>query len=259
MAGRPIILALANPEPEIRPEAARAARPDAIIATGRSDYPNEVNNVLCFPYIFRGALDCGATRITEEMKLACVTAIARLAEAEANDAVAAAYAGQDLTFGPEYIIPKPFDPRLMAAIAPAVATAAAESGVATRPIPDMRAYREMLGEMVYHTGFFMNPVFAKAKANPRRVAYAEGGDQRVLRSVQTVVDEGLAKPVLIRAAAAVEQAIRLSGLRLKRDVDFTLVDTDGDTTLQGTRLLNNGEMDALICGMNGTTTAIWYT
>jgi len=252
MAARPVILALANPEPEIRPEVARAARPDCIIATGRSDYPNQVNNVLCFPYIFRGALDCGATRITDEMKLACVTAIARLAEAEATDAVAAAYAGQDLRFGPEYIIPKPFDPRLIAAIAPAVAAAAEASGVATRPITDMAAYRDKLAEMVYHTGFFMKPVFAAAKANPRRVAYAEGTDQRVLRAVQTVVDEGLAQPVLIGAAAAVEESIRAAGLRLRRDVDYTIVEADGDTTLQGSRMLARGEVDALICGMHGS-------
>jgi len=251
MADQPVILALANPEPEIRPEVAKAARPDCIVATGRSDYPNQVNNVLCFPYIFRGALDCGATRITTEMKLACVTAIAELAEAEANDAVAAAYAGQDLSFGPDYIIPKPFDPRLMGVIAPAVAKAAAESGVATRPIEDMDAYRDKLGQMIYHTGFFMKPVFAKAKANPRRVVYAEGSDQRVLRAVQTVVDEGIAKPVLIGAAADVEQAIKQSGLRLKRDVDFTLVEAEGDTTLKATRLLKDGTVDAMICGMKG--------
>jgi malate dehydrogenase (oxaloacetate-decarboxylating)(NADP+) len=252
MADRPVILALANPEPEIRPEVAKAARPDCIVATGRSDYPNQVNNVLCFPYIFRGALDCGATRITEQMKLACVGAIAELAEAEANDAVAAAYAGQDLRFGPDYIIPKPFDPRLMAAIAPAVAAAAASSGVAARPITDLDAYRDKLGEMIYHTGFFMKPVFAKAKASPRKVAYADGSDQRVLRAVQTVVDEGLAKPVLIGQAAQVEQAIRQSGLRLTRDTDYTLVEADGDTTLQGARLLKSGEVDALICGMRGS-------
>jgi malate dehydrogenase (oxaloacetate-decarboxylating)(NADP+) len=251
MADRPVILALANPEPEIRPEVAKAARPDCIIATGRSDYPNQVNNVLCFPYIFRGALDCGATRITDEMKLACVSAIADLAEAEANDAVAAAYAGQDLNFGPDYIIPKPFDPRLMAAIAPAVAKAAEASGVATRPIADMDAYRDKLGEMIYHTGFFMKPVFAKAKAAPKRVAYAEGSDQRVLRAVQTVVDEGLAKPVLIGRAAEVEQAIRQSGLRLKAGSDYTLVEAEGDATLQGARMLNAGDVDALICGMQG--------
>jgi malate dehydrogenase (oxaloacetate-decarboxylating)(NADP+) len=252
MAERPIILALANPEPEIRPEVARAARPDCIVATGRSDYPNQVNNVLCFPYIFRGALDCGATRITDEMKLACVSAIAELAEAEANDAVAAAYAGQDLRFGPEYIIPKPFDPRLMEAIAPAVAAAAAASGVAARPIADMDAYREQLAAMVYHTSFFMRPVFAKARANPRRVAYAEGADPRVLRAVQTVVDEGLAQPVLIGRAAEVEAAIAGAGLRLKRDADYTLAECDAETTAHGTRMLAAGEVDALICGMKGS-------
>ena len=255
MADRPIILALANPEPEIRPEVAKAARPDCIIATGRSDYPNQVNNVLCFPYIFRGALDCGATRITDEMKLACVSAIADLAEAEANDAVAAAYAGQDLNFGPDYIIPKPFDPRLIAAIAPAVAKAAEASGVATRPIADMDAYRDKLGEMIYHTGFFMKPVFAKAKAAPKRVAYAEGSDQRVLRAVQTVVDEGIAKPVLIGRAGEIEQAIKQTGLRLKAGVDYTVVEAEGtqpaDATLQGARMLNAGDVDALICGMQG--------
>ena len=254
MAAQPVILALANPEPEIRPEVAKAARPDCIVATGRSDYPNQVNNVLCFPYIFRGALDCGATRITDEMKLACVGAIARLAEAEANDTVAEAYAGQDLTFGPDYIIPKPFDPRLMAAIAPAVAQAAADSGVAARPIDDMDAYRERLGQMIYHTGFFMKPVFAKAKAVERRVAYAEGTDGRVLRAVQTVVDEGLGKPVLIGAAAEVEAAIKAAGLRLQRGVDYELAEPDGngDATLQGTRLLQSGAVDALICGMQGS-------
>jgi malate dehydrogenase (oxaloacetate-decarboxylating)(NADP+) len=252
MADRPVILALANPEPEIRPEAAKAARPDCIVATGRSDYPNQVNNVLCFPYIFRGALDCGATRITEEMKLACVGAIAALAEAEANDAVAAAYAGQDLRFGPDYIIPKPFDPRLMAAIAPAVAAAAASSGVAARPITDMDAYRERLAAMIYHTSFFMRPVFAKARANPRRVAYAEGFDARVLRAVQTVVDEGLAQPVLIGRSADIEQAILDAGLRMRRDADYSLVECEGDTTARGTALLAAGEVDALICGMQGS-------
>ncbi|RJG24131.1 NADP-dependent malic enzyme [Massilia cavernae] len=251
MASQPVILALANPEPEIRPEVARAARPDCIIATGRSDYPNQVNNVLCFPYIFRGALDCGATRITDEMKLACVTAIAELAEAEATDIVATAYEGQDLSFGPEYIIPKPFDPRLLSAIAPKVAEAAAASGVAARPIEDMAAYRDKLAQMIYHTGFFMKPVFTKARANPRRVAYAEADDRRVLRAVQTVVDEGLAKPVLIGQGASIERAIREAGLRLRRDVDYTLVEADGDTTLQGTRLLKSGEVDGLICGMKG--------
>ncbi|MDB5791997.1 MAG: NADP-dependent malic enzyme [Massilia sp.] len=252
MADKPVILALANPEPEIRPEVARAARPDCIIATGRSDYPNQVNNVLCFPYIFRGALDCGATRITDEMKLACVTAIAELAEAEASDVVASAYEGQDLAFGPEYIIPKPFDPRLLAAIAPRVAQAAFESGVAARPIADMAAYREKLAQMIYHTGFFMKPVFTKARANPRRVAYAEADDRRVLRAIQTVVDEGIAKPVLIGEKAAIERAIREAGLRLQAGVDYTLVEGEGDATLQGTRLLQSGEVDALICGMKGS-------
>ena len=252
MADKPVILALANPEPEIRPEVAKAARPDCIIATGRSDYPNQVNNVLCFPYIFRGALDCGATRIAEEMKLACVSAIADLAEAEANDAVAAAYAGEDLSFGPDYIIPKPFDPRLMAAIAPAVARAAEESGVAARPITDMAAYRERLAEMIYHTGFFMKPVFAKAKATPRRVAYAEADDARVLRAVQTVVDSGLAQPVLIGRAADIAAAIKQNGLRLRAGTDYTLVELEGDATLQGTRMLESGAVDALICGMRGS-------
>ncbi len=256
MAERPVILALANPEPEIRPEAAKAARPDCIVATGRSDYPNQVNNVLCFPYIFRGALDCGATRITEEMKLACVSAIAELAEAEPNDAVAAAYAGQDLRFGSDYIIPKPFDPRLMAAIAPAVAAAAASSGVATRPIDDMDAYRERLAAMIYHTSFFMRPVFAMARArnkpDMRRIAYAEGCDARVLRAAQTVVDEGLAQPVLIGRGADIEAAIRDAGLRMRRDADYTLVECDGDTTACGTTLLAGGEVDALICGMRGS-------
>jgi malate dehydrogenase (oxaloacetate-decarboxylating)(NADP+) len=256
MADRPVILALANPEPEIRPEVARAARPDCIVATGRSDYTNQVNNVLCFPYIFRGALDCGASRITDEMKLACVSAIAQLAEAEPNDAVAAAYAGQDLRFGPDYIIPKPFDPRLMAAIAPAVAAAAESSGVATRPVKDMDAYRERLASMIYHTSFFMRPVFAKARAGGRsglrRVAFAEGADARVLRAVQTVVDERLAKPVLIGRAGEVEQAIRSAGLRLQRDADYILAECEDETTAHGTRMLAGGEVDALICGMKGS-------
>ena len=252
MADKPVILALANPEPEIRPEVAKAARPDVIIATGRSDYPNQVNNVLCFPYIFRGALDCGATRITDEMKLACVTAIAELAEAEASDVVALAYEGQDLTFGPEYIIPKPFDPRLLAAIAPRVAQAAADSGVATRPIEDMDAYRDKLGQMIYHTGFFMKPVFTKAKATLRKVAYAEALDKRVLRAVQTVVDEQLAHPVLIGAAADIERAVKEAGLRLQAGADYTVVEAEGDTTLQGTRLLKAGDVDGLICGMAGS-------
>jgi malate dehydrogenase (oxaloacetate-decarboxylating)(NADP+) len=252
MAQRPVILALANPEPEIRPEVARAARPDCIIATGRSDYPNQVNNVLCFPYIFRGALDCGATRITDEMKIACVKAIADLAEAEPNDAVAAAYAGQDLRFGPDYIIPKPFDQRLIVAIAPAVAQAAELSGVAARPITDMAAYREQLTQLVYHTGLVMKPVFAAAKARPKRVLFAEGEDERVLRAVQTVVDEGLATPLLIGRREAIEQGIARAGLRLRAGVDYAVVEAAGDTTLQGAQLLQSGDGDALICGLQGS-------
>ncbi|WP_274381773.1 NADP-dependent malic enzyme [Noviherbaspirillum saxi] len=282
MASRPIILALANPEPEIRPEVAKAARPDCIIATGRSDYPNQVNNVLCFPYIFRGALDCGATKITEEMKLACVKAIADLAEAETNDAVATAYAGQELSFGPEYIIPKPFDQRLIEKIAPAVARAAQESGVATRPIQDLEAYRQHLSHLVYYTGLMMKPVFSAAKAAPQRVAYAEAEEERVLRAVQTVIDEGLAKPILIGRPRVIEMRIKKAGLRLKPGVDVELVDPENDpryrayheayhelrgrygvtpdmaktalrrsNTLIGAMLVHMGDADALLCGTVG--------
>jgi malate dehydrogenase (oxaloacetate-decarboxylating)(NADP+) len=282
MADRPIILALANPEPEIRPEVAKAARPDCIIATGRSDYPNQVNNVLCFPYIFRGALDCGATKITEEMKLACVKAIAELAEAETNDAVAAAYAGQELSFGPEYIIPKPFDQRLIEKIAPAVAKAAQESGVATRPILDLDAYRQQLSHFVFRTGLIMKPVFSAAKAAPKRVAYAEGEEERVLRAVQTVVDEGLAKPILIGRPHVIDMRIKKAGLRLKAGVDYELVNPEDDpryrsyyeayhalrgregvtpdmakaalrrsNTLIGTMLMHMGDADTLLCGTVG--------
>jgi malate dehydrogenase (oxaloacetate-decarboxylating)(NADP+) len=282
MADKPIILALANPEPEIRPEVAKAARPDCIIATGRSDYPNQVNNVLCFPYIFRGALDCGATKITEEMKLACVKAIAELAQAETNDAVAAAYAGQELTFGPEYIIPKPFDSRLIEKIAPAVAKAAEESGVAMRPIKNMEAYRQQLNQLVYHTGLIMKPVFSAAKKSPKRVAYAEGEEERVLRAVQTVVDEGLAKPILIGRPHVIEMRIKKAGLRLKAGIDFELINPEDDpryrayheayhelrgrdgitpdmaktalrrsNTLIGNMLVRMGDADALLCGTVG--------
>src|SRR6185369_11872967 len=187
MAQRPIILALANPEPEIRPELAKAVRPDCIIATGRSDYPNQVNNVLCFPYIFRGALDCGASKITEEMKLACVREIADLTKADISEEVATAYAGQELAFGPDYIIPKPFDSRLILRIAPAVAKAAQASGVATRPIEDLEAYRQSLTRFVTHTGMFMRPVFQAAREAPKRIVYAEGEDERVLRAVQVAL------------------------------------------------------------------------
>ncbi|MGM9491608.1 NADP-dependent malic enzyme [Ideonella sp. YS5] len=282
MADRPIILALANPEPEIRPELAKAARPDCIIATGRSDYPNQVNNVLCFPYIFRGALDCGATRITEEMKRACVHEIAALAKAETSDEVAAAYAGQELKFGPDYLIPTPFDARLILRIAPAVALAAAESGVATRPITDAQAYREQLTKYVYQTGMFMRPVFLAAKAKPARVVYAEGEDERVLRAVQVVSDDGLAKPILIGRPNVIQMRIERAGLRLRPGVDFELVNPEDDpryracwedyhrlmgrdgispemaksalrrsNTLIGSMLVRRGEADALLCGLVG--------
>ena len=282
MAARPIILALANPEPEIRPELAKAVRPDCIVATGRSDYPNQVNNVLCFPYIFRGALDCGATRITEEMKLACVREIAALAKAEASDELASAYPGQEIAFGPDYIIPKPFDSRLILRIAPAVARAAAESGAATRPIADLDAYRVSLGRFVTHTGMFMRPVFAAAKAAPKRVAYADGEDERVLRAVQTVVDDGLARPVLIGRPAVVVQRAERAGLRLQAGRDFDLVDPENDprfrlyweayhramaregvtpemakatlrrsNTVIGAMMVRLGDADAMLCGLVG--------
>ena len=282
MASKPIILALANPEPEIRPELAKAARPDCIIATGRSDYPNQVNNVLCFPYIFRGALDCGATKITEAMKLACVREIAALAKAEASDEVAAAYQGKELRFGPDYIIPTPFDVRLILRIAPAVAKAAAESGVATRPIADLEAYRQSLSRFVYQTGMFMRPVFAAAKARPARVVYAEGEDERVLRAVQVVLDEGLAKPILVGRPEVVKMRIERASLRLQPGRDFELVDPENDSrfrdywetyralraregvtpelakstvrrsnTLISSLMLRRGEADGLICGLVG--------
>ena len=229
MGSQPIILALANPEPEIRPELAKAVRPDCIIATGRSDYPNQVNNVLCFPYIFRGALDCGASKITEEMKLACVREIADLTKADISEEVATAYAGQELTFGPDYLIPKPFDSRLILRIAPAVAKAAAASGVATRPIEDLEAYRQHLTQFVYQTGMFMRPVFTAAKlATAKRVAYAEGEDERVLRAAQTAVDEGLAKPILIGRPGVIETRIKKAGLRIRVGVDVDCVDPEDD-------------------------------
>ena len=286
MGTQPIILALANPEPEIRPELAKAARPDCIVATGRSDYPNQVNNVLCFPYIFRGALDCGATRINEAMKLACVREIAALAKAETSDEVAAAYAGQELKFGPDYIIPKPFDVRLILRIAPAVAQAAAESGVATRPITDLEAYRQQLTRFVYQTGMVMRPVFAAAKAacagNAARVVYAEGEDERVLRAVQVVLDEGLARPILVGRPAVIAMRIERAGLRLKAGTDFEVCDPENDprfrdywalyhqlmgrdgvspeaakaavrrsNTLIASLMLKRGEADAMLCGLVG--------
>jgi len=282
MGTQPIILALANPEPEIRPELAKAVRPDCIIATGRSDYPNQVNNVLCFPYIFRGALDCGATKITEAMKLACVREIADLAKAETSDEVAAAYAGEELAFGPDYLIPKPFDARLILRIAPAVAKAAEASGVATRPIQDFEAYRLELSRFVYQTGMFMRPVFAAAKANPARVIYAEGEDERVLRAVQVALDEGLVRPTLIGRPEVIAMRIKRAGLRLKLGEDVALIDPENDArfrqywetyhqimgrrgftpemakaavrrsaTTIGALAIKLGDADAMICGLVG--------
>ena len=282
MADKPIILALANPEPEIRPELAKAARPDCIIATGRSDYPNQVNNVLCFPYIFRGALDCGATKINEAMKLACVREIAALAKAETSDEVAAAYSGRELKFGPDYLIPTPFDVRLILRIAPAVAKAAMESGVATRPIADLDAYRQSLSRFVYQTGLFMRPVFAAAKARPARVVYAEGEDERVLRAVQVVLDEGLAKPILVGRPEVIRMRIERAGLRLAAGRDFEVCNPEDDprfrsywetyaklmgregftpeaakaavrrsNTLIAALMLRRGEADGMLCGLVG--------
>jgi malate dehydrogenase (oxaloacetate-decarboxylating)(NADP+) len=251
MAAQPIILALANPEPEIRPEVALAARPDCIIATGRSDYPNQVNNVLCFPYIFRGALDCGATRITEEMKLACVRQIADLAKAEVSDEVAAAYAGQELQFGPQYLIPKPFDSRLILRIAPAVAQAAADSGVAARPITDLAAYRQSLTRFVYHTGMLMKPVFGKAKAAPKRVAIADGEDERALRAAQQALDEGIAIPILIGRPAVIETRVAKAGLRFVPGRDIEVVNPEDDP-----RFRQYWEHYHQLMGRNGVTPAM---
>ncbi|MBC7733917.1 MAG: NADP-dependent malic enzyme [Bacteriovorax sp.] len=228
MARQPIILVLANPEPEIRPELAKQVRPDCIIATGRSDYPNQVNNVLCFPYIFRGALDSGATSITEAMKVACVREIADLAKAEISAEVASAYAGRELRFGPDYLIPTPFDSRLILRIAPAVAAAAQASGVATRPIADMEAYRQSLLRFVTHTGMFMRPVFDAARAMPKRVAYAEGEDERVLRAVQVALDEKLVRPILIGRPSVIAARIERAGLRLQASRDFEVVNPEDD-------------------------------
>ena len=229
MADKPIIFALANPTPEILPDEVKSVRDDAIMATGRSDYPNQVNNVLCFPYIFRGALDCGARTINDEMEIAAVRAIAELARAEQSDVVASAYSGANLSFGPEYLIPKPFDPRLMIQIAPAVAEAAMASGVATRPIADMVAYRDKLQSFVYASGTMMKPIFSVAKkAKAKRVAYAEGEDRRVLRAVQVVADEGLARPVLVGRASIIRSRIEKLGLRLEEGRDYEIVNIDDD-------------------------------
>ena len=287
MAPNPLILALANPNPEILPEDVKAVRSDAIIATGRSDYPNQVNNVLCFPYMFRGALDCGATTITREMEIAVVHAIADLAHAEQSDIVASAYGIANLSFGPEYLIPMPFDPRLLTHIAPAVAKAAQDGGVATRPIEDLAAYAESLQQFVYRSGTFMKPLFAVAKQAPmeaKRIVYAEGEDERVLRAVQVVVDEKLARPILVGRPAVLEKRIEKFGLRLKLGQHVDVINPDFDEryrdywqayyelgmrkgvtidmaklemrrrhTLIGAMMVRKGDADGLICGTYGTT------
>jgi malate dehydrogenase (oxaloacetate-decarboxylating)(NADP+) len=285
MAARPLIFALANPNPEIQPEDVKAVRDDAIMATGRSDYPNQVNNVLCFPYIFRGALDAGASTITDEMEIAAVHAIAELAQAEQSEVVAAAYAGEKLAFGPEYLIPKPFDPRLMMKIAPAVAQAAADSGVALRPVTDMAAYREKLQSFVFASGTLMKPIYAAAKtATRKRVAYAEGEEERVLRACQIVVDENLARPTLIGRPAVIAERIEKFGLRLKEELDYDVVNVEQDhryrelwqtyhqimerrgvtaqlakieirrrLTLISSMLLRRGDVEGVICGTWGNT------
>lgn len=287
MAAKPLVLALANPTPEILPEEVMAVRADAIVATGRSDYPNQVNNVLCFPYIFRGALDCGATTITRQMEIAVVHAIAELAQAEQSDIVATTYGITNLSFGPEYLIPMPFDPRLLMKIAPAVAKAAQESGVATRPIEDMQAYVDKLQQFVYRSGTFMKPLFDVAKKAPaerKRIVYAEGEDERVLRAVQIVVDEGLAKPTLIGRPSVLDNRIAKFGLRLQAGVDFDVINPENDEryrdywqtyyqmtarrgvteqyakietrrrhTLIGAMAIHKGHADGMICGTFGTT------
>jgi malate dehydrogenase (oxaloacetate-decarboxylating)(NADP+) len=282
MADKPVILALANPNPEILPEHAKAVRPDAIIATGRSDYPNQVNNALCFPYIFRGALDVGATTINEAMKIACVHSIAELARREVSDVAARAYGGKPLSFGAEYLIPQPFDPRLLVELAPAVAHAATISGVATRPIADLKAYREKLTSFVFRTGLIMKPVFDRAKADPKRVVYAEGEEETVLRAVQVVVDEGFARPILIGRPDVIEKRIQRIGLRLQPGVDFEMCNINDDprfndywqhyhrimerrgvtpslakavvrsrSTVIASLMVERGEADAMICGVVG--------
>jgi malate dehydrogenase (oxaloacetate-decarboxylating)(NADP+) len=228
MAAKPLIFALANPTPEILPEKVREAKPDAIIATGRTDYPNQVNNVLCFPFIFRGALDVGATTINEAMKLACVQALADLAQAPPSDVVAAAYGDAALTFGPDYLIPKPFDPRLILELAPAVAKAAMDTGVATRPIDDFTAYRQRLTQFVFRSGLVMRPVFERARSDPKRVVYAEGEDERVLRAVQQAIDDGLARPIIIARRDVARRRIERLNLRFKLDQDVELVDPQSD-------------------------------
>ena len=287
MADKPLILALANPTPEILPELALEVRPDAVLCTGRTDYPNQVNNVLVFPFLFRGALDVGATTVTREMEIAAVNAIAELARQEQSDIVATAYGIQDLSFGPAYLIPKPFDPRLIVKVAPAVAKAAMASGVAERPIEDMDAYEQHLQQFVYHSGTTMKPIFQLARGvepEKKRIVFAEGEEERVLRALQIVVDEKLAKPILIGRPAVIEQRIARYGLRLINGQDYTVVNTDHDeryrdfwqtyhkmmarkgiseqmaklemrrrTTLIGSMLVKKGEADGMICGTVSTT------
>ncbi len=284
MAPRPLVFALANPRPEIMPEEVKAVRDDAVIATGRTDYPNQVNNVLCFPFMFRGALDVGATTITRTMEIAAVNAVAELARAEISDVVAAAYGAPDLAFGPEYLIPKPFDPRLIARIAPAVAKAAMDSGVATRPVADFDAYHAQLGQFVYHSGQFMRPIFTAARrASGRRIVFAEGEDERVLRAVQVVSDERLARPILVGRPAVIERRLERFGLRMKPGADFEIVNPEWDEryrtywqeyhritdrrgiteeyaqiemrrrlTLIGAMMVHMGDADGLLCGTFGT-------
>jgi malate dehydrogenase (oxaloacetate-decarboxylating)(NADP+) len=287
MAPKPLVLALANPTPEILPEEVRAVRDDAVIATGRSDYPNQVNNVLCFPYIFRGALDCGATTITRSMEIATVHAVAELAQAEQSDVVATTYGVTNLSFGPDYLIPKPFDPRLMLKIAPAVAIAAEQAGVAARPIKDMVAYTDRLQQFVYHSGTVMKPVFAIAKKAPpekKRIVFAEGEEERILRAVQVVIDEDLAKPILVGRPAVLEQRIQRYGLRIRPEHDFEVINPERDDryraywetflsmtrrkgvteqwaklemrrrhTLIGSMAIHKGDADGMICGTYGNT------
>ena len=282
MAPNPLILALANPTPEILPELIKAVRDDAIICTGRTDYPNQVNNVLCFPFIFRGALDVGATTITRQMEIATVRAIAELAQVEQSDVVATAYGTTDLSFGPEYLIPKPFDPRLILAIAPAVARAAMESGVATRPITDWDAYRQQLNQFVYHSGVVMKPIFTAAKQVPKRIVFAEGEDERVLRAIQVVVDEGLAQPIIVARPAVLKQRIERFGLRIRPGTDCEVINPEQDSryrdywqeyhrltcrrgvteqyakiemrrrlTLIGAMMVRKNDADGMICGTFG--------
>ncbi len=286
MADKPIIFALANPTPEIMPDIARAARPDAIIATGRSDFPNQINNALCFPYIFRGALDVGATRITEQMKVACVNAIARLAHESVSDVAAKAYGGPSPSFGPEYLIPPPFDPRLLTRLAPAVAEAAMASGVATRPIRDFEAYREKLNQFVFRTGLMMKPVFERARANPKRVVFAEGEEDTVLRAAQVMIEEDLCRPILIGRPNVIQNRLERAGLWIRPGAHFDLTNIDNDTryaeyaqyyhqkmkrrgmtpanskavvrsrsTAIAAIMVDRGEADAMICGVVGRFTS----